>query len=84
MGRLRPGSRISSATYVAAFQPEYVYMIGTSARSQPVDDAVMACTLVKLAVDPWPTASATATNTATAVTVAPASRLWTTRPESRR
>ena len=34
-GTLRPGSRISSAMYAAAFHPEYVNITGISARSQP-------------------------------------------------
>src|SRR5688500_17976402 len=35
-GTLRPGSRISSAMYDAAFHPEYVNMIGINAKSRPV------------------------------------------------
>ncbi len=35
-GRLRPGSRISSAIYAAAFQPEYVNITGISASTHAV------------------------------------------------
>ena len=51
-GTLRPGSRISSAMYAAAFHPEYVNITGIE-REQPVGRAHRARRLLeRLALDP--------------------------------
>src|SRR5688572_12253384 len=78
-GTLRPGSRISSAMYAAAFHPEYVNMTGTSASSQFVG-LIGAATCCRLAVDPTPTANPAAMNTSSAITFSVASTFITARP----
>src|SRR5207249_2315166 len=76
---LRLGSRISSATYTAAFQPEYVNMIATSARSHDVGatGAEAAC---RFAIEPVPNANPSAMKSTSADTLSAASTLPTIRP----
>src|SRR5215212_12224970 len=77
-GTLRPGSRISSATYAAAFHPEYVNITGTSASSQLL--AGTASCGAKWAVDPTPSDTPSTTNSTSADTFRLASTLLTIRP----
>src|SRR5829696_7001372 len=77
-GTLRPGSRISSATYAAAFHPEYVNITGTSASSQLLGGTV-SCG-AKWAVDPTPSDTPSTTNSTSADTFRLASTLLTIRP----
>src|SRR5688572_4800970 len=78
-GTFRPGSRISSAMYDAAFHPEYVNITGTSASSQLAGliDAAACC---RFALDPTPTANPAAMNTRSASTFNVASTFITARP----
>src|SRR5678816_438292 len=77
-GTLRPGSRISSATYVAAFQPEYVNITGISASNH--EPGTTRAGSDRCERDPEPHAKPTAMNNAKAVTFNDASMLPTIRP----
>src|SRR5829696_4420395 len=77
-GTLRPGSRISSATYAAAFHPEYVNITGTSASSQ-LPPGTLSCG-TKCAVDPTPSDTPSTTNRTSADTLRLASTLLMIRP----
>src|SRR5437762_13591780 len=58
-GTLRPGSRISSATYEAAFHPAYANITGTSASSHD-EAATGPAGSWRFAADPVPTVSPSA------------------------
>src|SRR2546428_13419703 len=78
-GTLRAGSRISSATYDAAFQPAYANITGTNASSHelgvtaPADDW-------RLADDPVPNDNPSTMNSTNAVTLSAARTSPTMRP----
>src|SRR5918993_1663456 len=78
-GTLRPGSLISSATYAAAFHPEYVNITGISASSHaPGGTADAPCW--RPAEEPAPTESPSAMKISRAETFKAASTFPTTRP----
>src|SRR5687768_18359383 len=78
-GRLRPGSRISSATYADAFHPEYASITGMNANSQLVA-ATSPPAVETLPNDPVPNAKPAAINNRNAVTLSAASTFIATRP----
>jgi len=77
-GTLCPGSRTSSATYVAAFHPEYVNITGISASSQPA--GATGAGALRCAIDPAPNENPMAMKETNAVTLRLASTSPTTRP----
>src|SRR5262245_43006735 len=78
-GTFRPGSRISSATYAAAFQPEYVNITGTSASSH-ASALTGPATVCRFDADPLPIVRPSTMKITNADTFNVVSTLPTTRP----
>src|SRR5688500_8273972 len=78
-GTLRPGSRISSATYAAAFQPEYASITGMKANSQ-LPTATGPAWLFRFDIWPVPNANPIAMKISSADTFNVARKFIITRP----